>query len=493
MNFKNVMSRLGRAAKGYSGISGATIALFIAIIVVFNVAFYALAERYSWYAYTKASYEHEIGDVSRSYLGDLDTEGKTVRIIFCKTKDRVEADSVASLAHETAKQLAARHDFIEIEYVNIITEPGKVRKYLYETDPATGVEKETGYVISSDSIIFDSGDEYMVQGLSNFFFLDSNSTILAYNGEEVMLSMIHWVLTDDHKTVYFTVNHGESSGIALYNILVCAGYRVAELNLTLSDIPDDAAMIVVADPKYDFEKAQQGSGINAELDKLESYLADGGKLFVSIDPLSGELPHLDAFLAEWGMQREYSTVRDVSDAVSSDGLALMTHFASGSVASEMASLVGRYNDSRVVLREASPIKMVAPTNGANAESLLVSAPGAAAYYQGEQVSSSGNYTLAALSENASGGSLFLVSSIYLAAQDLLWTDGYANGEFLYALMGETLETDVPLGCTILAFDNERIEGMTMGVMHVWTIILIAVVPIAVLIVGNVIRVRRKNR
>jgi hypothetical protein len=396
------------------------------------------------------------------------------------------------LAHETAKQLAERHDFIEVEYINIYTEPGKVEKYLYETDPVSGERVETDVRITTDSIIFDSGSEHMVQSLSNFYHLSSDSIILAYNGEEVMLSMVHWVLAHEHETVYFTVNHGETSGLALYNLFVCAGYRVDELNLTLEDIPDDAAMIVVANPKYDFEKAQQGSGIDAEIDKLERYLAGGGKLFVTLDALLGDLPHLDALLGDFGLARERATVRDVSDALSADGLSILARFGNDGTAKAISSNVGRYSDGRVVLREVAPIKTSA-VSGMTVESLLLSAPGAAAYANGAQVSSSGNYTLAALSENAAGGSIFLSASLYLAAEDLVRSDVYANSEFLYALLSETLDIDVPLGATTLAFDNESIEGMTMGVIHAWSIVLIAVVPIAVLTVGNVIRIRRKNR
>ena len=185
MNLSNVFSRIGRAAKGYSGISGATIALFIAIVVVFNVAFYALATHYSWYAYTAPSYEHEIGDTSRAYFENLDTEGKTAKIIFCNTADQLDADVASRLAHETAKQLAARHDFISIEYINIYTEPQKLEKYLYTYNDANE-RVDSGAKITTESVIFDCGEEYMVQSLANFFHLSSSSAILAYNGEEVM-------------------------------------------------------------------------------------------------------------------------------------------------------------------------------------------------------------------------------------------------------------------------------------------------------------------
>ena len=343
MNLRNVFSRIGRAARGYGGISGATIALFIAILVVFNAAFYALAVRYSWYAYTQPSYEHEIGDVSRAFLGEFDGKGKEVKIRFCRAPDLIDADVAARLVHDTAKQLAARHDFITIEYINIYTDPGEVKKYLYEYNEKDELV-ETGYSVTTESVIIDGGDEYTVLGLSSFYHLSDSSAILAYNGEEVMLSMLRRVLADSRETVYFTTNHGESSTTGFYNLLVCAGYRVEELNLTLGEIPDDAAMIVISNPGYDFEKAQAGSGIRAEIDKLGEYLDGGGRLFVLLDALAGELPHLDALLSEYGLLREHATVRDVSEAISYDGLTLLTRFASGETADAIASSIGRYTD-----------------------------------------------------------------------------------------------------------------------------------------------------
>ena len=492
MNLRNVFSRIGRAARGYGGISGATIALFIAILVVFNAAFYALAVRYSWYAYTQPSYEHEIGDVSRAFLGEFDGKGKEVKIRFCRAPDLIDADVAARLVHDTAKQLAARHDFITLEYINIYTDPGEVKKYLYEYNEKDELV-ETGYSVTTESVIIDGGDEYTVLGLSSFYHLSDSSAILAYNGEEIMLSMLRRVLTDSRETVYFTTNHGESSTMGFYNLLVCAGYRVEELNLTLGEIPDDAAMIVISNPGYDFEKAQAGSGIRAEIDKLGEYLDGGGRLFVLLDALAGELPHLDALLSEYGLLREHATVRDVSEAISYDGLTLLTRFASGETADAIASSIGRYTDGRVVLREATPIRFTESENGATPESLLVSAPGSAAYADGKQVSSSGSYTLAALSENAEGGGILLASSLYLTADDLLRADGYANREFLYAVLSETLGASVPLGSTTLAFENEQLQGLTMGVVHVWTVVLVLAVPLGVLIAGNVVRIRRKNR
>ncbi len=496
MDIKNAFARVRRAAGGYGGVSTAMVALFIAVTVVLNMIVYGLAERFGWYAYTTEKYEHTIGDATESYFAPLVNEDTTVRIRFCMAEDGLKADVANALVYNTARQLAAKYDFIEVEYLNIYLDPAEVNQYRFETDPETGERTEI-HAISTESVIIDNGEnptDFTVLAMSSFFVLDERSTVLAYKGEEVMAAMIHRVLTEEHSTVYFTRNHGETSSATFYNLLVCAGYDVKELDLRANAVPEDAAIIVISNPLYDFEQAQAGSGIVSEIDRLEGFLAGGGMLYVMLDPLVGELPHLDALLADWGMVRENATVRDVSRSLSSDGLTLLTEYGKGASASRIGARVNAANDGSVVLKSASPIKLTKTgAAGATTETVLASAAGSAAYAGGKQVSSTGNYTLAALSRGASGGSIFLVSSIFLTARDAIQTNGYANADLLYALFEEVSGASVPLGCSVLSFDTERLEGLTMGTAHLLTVLLVAVIPLGVLTVGAVIRIRRKNR
>ena len=496
MNIRNAISRVKRAAGSYGGVSTAMIALFVAVVVVLNMIVYALAEHYGWYAYTTEKYEHTITDASVSYFAPLDTEDKTVRIRFCMTEDALKQDVANALVYNTAKQFAQKYDFIELEYLNIYLDPAEVNQYRFETDPETGKKTEKNS-ISKESVIIDDGEQYTdfaVLSISSFFVLDENATILAYNGEEVMAAMIHRVLTEERGTVYFTRNHGESSSAVFYNLLVCAGYDVRELDLCANEIPQDAAVIVISNPLYDFEKSEASSGIVSELDRLQAFLEGGGMLYVMLDPLVGALPHLDALLADWGLQRQDATVRDVSESLTSDGLTLMTEFGNGATAKKIAGRVEWASDARVVLKNASPIKLSGENAaGAVPEAILTSAPGSASYANGEQLSSAGSFPLAALARQRDGGSVFLVSSVFLAARDAIQSNGYANADLLYALFEEVDGASVPLGCSVLSFETDRLQGLTMGTAHLFTALLVGMIPLTALTVGAVIRIRRKNR
>jgi hypothetical protein len=489
---KELFAGAWRAAKGYSGISSALTALFIAVLVVLNVAVYALAGHFGWYLQSVPKYTHQIGRATEQYFADLEQDIAEVKIRFCMQREELEADVACSLVHQTALQFSEKYDFIEVEYINIILDPDEVERYKYETDEETGEKKKVNS-INKESVIIDGGRQFMVQHLSSFFNLDSNQVIEAYNGEETMAAMVHWVLTEEHPVAYFTTGHRESSNTSFYNLLVCAGYEVKMIDLSKENIPDGTSLVVIADPRYDFEKAADGSGIVSEIERLESFLASGGMLYVSLDSLVGRLPHLEALLEKWGMAREAATVRDMNQALSADGLALITSFPSSGVGKTVGERTGSGDSGRVVLKNAAPIKLSTPQNGATAQPILLSSPNANAYANGELVSGAGDYTLAALSRAEGGGSVFLVSSIYLAAHDAIETNGYANGDLLYALLEEANGATVPLGCTILPFDSQRLEGLSMGAVHRYALLLVLAVPAIVIGVGVAVRIRRKNR
>lgn len=491
-SMRQLVARVSRAAKGYGSVTTAMIALFIAVLAVLNVVIYALATKYSWYAYTTTTYEHEIGASSEVYFSDLSTEGKTVKIRFCMQKDELEADTVFNLVHQSALQYAAKYSFIEVDYINIYTDPDEVTGYKYETDSETGVRKKIND-INTETVIIDGDGQFMVQQMSSFFILDSSQSIQAYNGEEVMSSMVHWVLTDEHKSVYFTRNHGETSNLSFYNLLVCAGYTVHELDLSTSEVPPDGDLVVISNPLYDFESAAPGSGIISEIERLGSFLERGGMLYVTLDPLVTGLSHLDALLAEWGLTRQAATVRDSSQALTADGLTLITRYPDSSIAKTISERIAPFDSGSVVLKSAAPIILTASANGAATEAVLSSSPSAKAYASGELVSSDGNYTVAALSTSASGGSIFLVSSIYLSAQDAIQSNSYANGDLLYALFEAAGGASVPLGTSILVYDSEQLQGLAMGTVHLYTVLLVVLIPALAVIVGAVIRIRRKNR
>ena len=81
----------------------------------------------------------------------------------------------------------------------------------------------------------------------------------------------------------------------------------------------------------------------------------------------------------------------------------------------------------------------------------------------------------------------------MTSSDAIRTNGYANADFIYAVLEYSDGARVPLGTKVMLIETEKLEGVTRGTIRLTLAILFAVIPAAVVTVGAVIRVKRKNR
>lgn len=487
--------------------SNLVVALVIASVVFVNVIIYTLTSFFGLYLYTTDKLDFSIGDSSEPLFADAIEKGLDVKITFCMYEENLESHPTGAYVNETAKAFKNKYpDFIELEYVNISTQLDSEGNYVdlsvYKKDM-----RGNDTVLSNTSVIFSSGNNYRVitdayttAGFADFYTLDESLYMTSYNGEELFAAMISWVLNDDHGVAYFTIGHGETASINLYNLLACAGYYVEQINLRASDstgVPDDADLVVISNPTTDFERAAAGSTVDTEMDRLADYASRGGCFFVTVDPYSRRLPVFYDFLADYGIsmldtaEGERQTVKDDQNAITTDGFTIVCDFAQNAVASAMNA---RTEDlgGRVILRDVAPLKL----EGA-AEPLLITSPSSVCHSGGETSDTSGSYPVAAYSvkENYGGESakLFFIPSIYIATSDAMISNGYLNKDFLYSLFDVFYGKGMmPYGSTRMLYDNEMLENLTMGTAKTYTAVLIAI-PVLLSVAGAVVLIRRKNR
>lgn len=135
---------------------------------------------------------------------------------------------------------------------------------------------------------------------TTLFLCEGKQEIVAMETEEVLTNALLKVTRDKIKTIYFLKGHGENSiqdkeghGYKIAgDTLLKENYAVKELVLLGSQegVPDDAAEVVISGPQQNF--------LPDELEKLDDYIARGGKLLIQLDP--GGAPNLAAHLARYG-------------------------------------------------------------------------------------------------------------------------------------------------------------------------------------------------
>ncbi len=504
-------------SRGFS--ASALTALIIAVVVALNILIYTLTSLFGLYLYSPITHDYGVSGATDELFADAAQKGKKVTITFCMAEDDLAKHGTGAFVLETAKAYEERYDFIELEFINLLTkmdEDGNVvtdRLEKYMTDLRGNENK-----LYTHSVIFSSGegerenyrvitDTYSTAGFADFYTLDANGIAYAYSGEEVLGSMVAWVLNEEHKVAYFTENHGETIDVTFANLLASAGYYVDIINLRKESVPEDAAMVVISNPITDFERAKKGSGIETEIENLETYLAKGnggkgGRLYVAIDPYADELPILEGFLAEYGIEisgvdGKYGYTRDIitdsSDSISRDSMSFVAGYGSGELGAKISSNVKKYKEGRVLLSEVSRLEL---DEALGAEALLVSSTSAVATNGGDVVDSAGGYAVAAYSEREEEGGavsgVFVVPSTLLTNADLLVANGYTNKEFMYSLFEEAFGASAGIyGTESVIFDAGIVENLTNRMAIIYTVLLL-MIPVAIATVAVVITVRRRN-
>lgn len=500
----------------YGGISVLFMVSFIAVVIVINVIFTALATKFKLYIDMTSEGLYTITDVTKDLLKDVDDE---VKIIFCHDPDYIDSYSTESrLLRSAAERFAKEFDFIKVEYVNSIKEPHLVEKYA--TTSAAGVT--TG--IKTTSMILESGTEFRVYAPQAFFTYDEDSgNLFADNSEEKMVAGILSVTASESPIAYFTTGHGESvqgdeyNGSPFYTTLVDAGFDVRTIDLSVEEISDDARLIIINDPKYDFLKGEESSV--SELDKIDKYLAKFGTLLVFKDPLTQDLNNLEEFLFEWGIVFDDTIVKDSERSISIDGYSVVADYAKdtlgGSIFKDISSLA---SPPKTILKRVSPISVASTYKEAKTEegkatgtytyygnnvsrdlsAMLLASPTAVATVDGKTVDSKGGYNLMVVSrdtriiDNESYYSYVIAAGTSnFTAFEYLSSNVYANEEILYSTLRATGREKVPAGIDFKVFKETKIEDMTTAEATRWTVGLVTVLPAAALLTGLYIVVRRK--
>jgi ABC-type uncharacterized transport system involved in gliding motility auxiliary subunit len=136
--------------------------------------------------------------------------------------------------------------------------------------------------------------------------------------EQELTNAIIKAVEGQQKKVYFTAGHGEHDPTSAderigYNTIASAlgrdNFMVEKLSLAQKpDVPDDAAVVVVAGPTSDF--------LQPEIDALKRYLNKGGKAILMVDPPdradAPPLANLIALAREWGIEVGNNLVIDRS-------------------------------------------------------------------------------------------------------------------------------------------------------------------------------------
>lgn len=465
----------------------------VALVVVVNAIFSALANKYLWYIDMTEEQIYGITDASRILLDEYEgLDDFRVTILFCAPKDKLTSSYNTNMVYNCARQFEEEYDFINIDFCDVVTHPSSVDKYM-----TTAVSK-----ITASSVIITNGEDYRVLALTDFYtFSSETGAVFAFNGEYRITSSI--VQMDGNNPIaYFVEGHGESNeGSVMYTLFEEAGFEVRTIDLSKENIDSNAKVMVINNPKYDYMGA--GATIN-EIAKVDHFLDNFGSLMVFMDGTPKNMPELSEFLEEWGIRFENAVIRDYSNSLSVDGTELVAEYTTdGSGASLHTSIRDLATPPKAVVNYACPITVLFEEKGLRTTSSVLrtsSKVTAEALYHNDDTADgiTGIYDLMVLSyeeryiDNEPHYSYVLAAGTSSFADDkYIGSATYSNRDIIFSAMKAFCKEAVPTDLSFKVFEDETLD-ITTAEANRFTVIYTAILPIAVFIVAAVVYIRRRH-
>lgn len=271
----------------------ATIVVIAAVIAVNYFVDY-VADRFVLELDMTSKSEYEISDETVQLLDTL-SEPITITVL-CDETDYANNDDYRRLPKVFQRYAQLSHGMVTVKYINAVSNPGIFTQYNELGDLSTGdiiVESEKRYKSMSPYDLL----EYQTQNSSNSSSSSSSSEryLTGLRAEQRLTSAILYVTANKVPKAAYVTGHQETVNLeTLDSLLTSSNYDVETISiLQEGEIPSDVDLLIISQPKGDFTAE--------EIDALEKYMNDSGRMIVSYASDTPKLSNLEEYFEEWGV------------------------------------------------------------------------------------------------------------------------------------------------------------------------------------------------
>lgn len=321
----------------YGAAATAITVIVIAMIVLLNVIISALSDRYNMSFDLTPEGNFEISDKTKDYISSLNEDVEictTVDELVFKTSDNIYYRQ----AYEVLKKYEYNSDRINVNFVDMTTDPTYVEKYKQYYD---------GSISDYSIIVFNNNSNRIrVLSVNDLFntqidYYTMSQQIVSSKAEQELTSALMYVTDPDPKeAVYLDVVTQSMNGENIISMLESNGYDVITIDPNTEEIPEDADMLVVNAPLNDFSEEL----VDRIYDFMENDGQYGKNMIYTASYGQHDTPNIDAFLAEWGLKVGKGVVGENDPnnlAMETSAYAILTYLQqndyTGGIASEVIS------------------------------------------------------------------------------------------------------------------------------------------------------------
>lgn len=470
-------------------ISIALTALFIAAVIILNLITSALSSRFSLYLDATPNTAYRLQDTTSAVASAVT---KDVHIYVLSNESVFEGNGDYYVqANKLIRQFSECSSHIDLSYIDLTTNPGFTSSY-------PNVDWS-----SSHLCLLTCGDRYTAIDAEDFFDYQTDSTtytsyISGQHIEQALSSAVYNLTADSLTNVAFLSGQAEMEMTAFRKQLTDNAYKVTDVDLLTSTIPEDSDILVIMAPSVDIDE-DMAKTISAWLENGGSY--GHSLVYVPTDKLSvTNFPNLNSILSDWGMSVDFGYIYE-SDT---------TYIAS----SRKTPLCSRYNYCESIFNETLPnsdipvyLSYTLPitiTDSDTASALLTSSE--SSFFgpmsdPDEDFSPDRHaYNGAAMGTKSDGATdehsshVIVIGSYEAFTEDFLKTNSYNNSAYFVNIFNTLTAHDS--GGVII--EGKNLADSTLGepsaaAVNLLAIVVRYIIPALVLIAGLVVWIRRRHR
>ncbi|MGI5966181.1 GldG family protein [Anaerotruncus rubiinfantis] len=463
-------------------LSSAITLIVVACLILINVVAIVATEKYPVKLDLTSSKVFQLSQESVDYLGGLD---KTIDVTVMNSESNFGNSGeyyVQALA--VLKQYAQYSKNIHIKYVDILANPTYAAQY-----PDLGLQV--------NDILVQCGDNIQKLTANDIFNVEQNwygGSITSSNAEQAMTSAIMNVASDEKVKAVILSGHEESDSGAFQELLAKNGYDVSSASLLTDELPSDAAILMMVAPSRDI--------MEEEAKKLDAFMENGGaygKNFLYFaSTRQGSLPNLEAWLAKWGIK-----VGDGSVIETNPNRVISQNPFFGIADFTDTTLTGMMSNTKIPMTVpfSRPMELLfSESMGYKTKTLLSYAQSAGIApvdaQSMDEITTSGQpipvAVMSTYTKDAAKSNLLVFGTELVLTNSLLQSGSLSNADYLLSAVNTLTEREnvISIAPKVLGGGNIVI---TQAEILIYAALLMIVLPLAVLIVGISIWLRRRRR
>jgi ABC-type uncharacterized transport system involved in gliding motility auxiliary subunit len=468
----------------------------IAVIILFNAVLTALFKKYPLDIDLT---EDRIFEISSETIGFLEGLDQDVDIYVLNTESSFISGGPAEYftqANEVIRKYSQYSSRVRLEYVDLIRNPDFPSRF-------------PDLDATINDIVIVSGGKSRKLSPRDLFNIQSSyqgSFISSSKAEQAMTSALLGVTSKKSSLAAVIGGHGELDVDAFTELLRMNVWDVVTLNTMTEPIPPEASVLILAAPDRDLSAE--------ELADVDRFLEGGNnRVFFYLSSLNQgsnpldqpSFPNLDAFLTEWGLAVDGGVVFETDDAriIGNSPYLSLADFVEDDY-SKSAVSKGLYP----VLPQSRPLRLVyeaqryrkttaliqsSPSAGVRpADAPLDWSPGAGDLKAGIPLLALSSSTRNNVEGDLVKSHVLVCGSVAAWNSSILGNINIANSSYFLDLLGRLSDREDQLYIEdkTLGFTNLNITAAQVIIL---SLIFIVLVPLAILVTGIVVWLRRRHR